>query len=212
MDKSHFNLLFLFLIFFFIGNCFSQKDSIRYFDEHYRPISKEAFEQKRFFDGTFLDTKGDSANHRILAYRKIEGTIANKSNLDSLLIAVTNIQIDPKKPLVVIYYPGKDLCNSTGTLSRKKFRDRYNRLEKNIDKLQNSNVFYVFKDNEGLYDRYDGFKTWISDPQGIFERLFFPRHFPCSSNVVISPSGKFISSRGESDLTEIVQAVKELKE
>ncbi|HZW78373.1 MAG TPA: hypothetical protein VFF21_08725 [Flavobacteriaceae bacterium] len=213
MPTSTFPVL-LGLVFVLIGkHCFSQtEDSIRYFDENYHPITKETFDQKRYFGGTFIGIRGDSIHHTILAYRKIRGTIANKSSLDSLLADATNTRIDPEKPIVVIYYPGKDNCNSTGTTNRKKFGKQYDRLEKRIDRIQKSHIFYIYKDKEGLYDRYDGFKTWIADPQGIFEKTFFSRHYPCSSEVVISPSGKFISSRGESDLMDIIQMIKDLKE
>ncbi len=39
--------------------------------------------------------------------------------------------------------------------------------------------------------------TWYKDPYGTIERLFFKYHYPCSSFVVLSKEGEFISYFGE---------------
>lgn len=184
-------------------------DSIKYFDENYNPISKDEYEN-RTWRGGMLSLQGDSINHRILSFRIIEGTIENKETLDSLLASATNRKIDPSKPIVIFYYPGKDPCNSSGSATRKTFRRWYDKMEKGVNRIEESTIIYIYKNIDGLYDKYDGYKEWIKDPEGTIERLFFNRHYLCNSFVVISGKSEFISYFGESPKENIWKAVKKL--
>lgn len=187
----------------------NENNEIKYFNENYIPISKSDFKNKRIkYD--LWDIAGDSANHRILAYKEIHGKINNKKILDTLLAAATNTIIDPLKPTVIMYYPGKDICNSTATLPKRNYKARYDKMEKKVNRIAECTVVYVYKDDEGLYDRFQGSKTWIKDPQGVVEKLFFSRHYPCNSFVVISNTGDFISHRGEFYMENVWKAVKQL--
>ena len=67
-------------------------------------------------------------------------------------------------------------------------------MEKGINKIKESNIIYVYKTQEGLID---GFKEWFKDPEQTIEKLFFKRHYPCSSFVIISENNEFISHFGE---------------
>ena len=49
---------------------------------------------------------------------------------------------------------------------------------------------------DGL-EKYEGLLDWHKDPDGITEKLFFNYHYPCSSFVVISPNGNYLSYFGE---------------
>jgi len=211
MKKS---LLLLCLTICFSTLSFSQiennkTENIKYFDENYNQISKTDFEDRRR-ENRFWSIQGDSLNHQILVFREIHGTIANKGDLNLILASATNKNIDSSKPLVIFYYPGKDLCNSTGTADREHFKRWYRKMERGVNRIQESTFVYLYKDDEGLYDKYDGFKNWIKDPDNLLERLFFKHHYPCSSFVVISESGKFISRFGESSKDHIWKAVKKL--
>lgn len=174
----------------------NEKDSIKYFDEHYQPISQLEFESKKWTIG-LMGVEGDSINHKILSVREERGKIVNKKQLDSVLTLATNKKIDSSKPIVIIYYPGKDPCNSSGISTRKSSKHWYNSMEKGINKIKESTIIYVYKESEGLYGRNDGYKDWIKDPNRTIERLFFKRHYPCNSFVVISEDGEYISSFGE---------------
>lgn len=207
--------LLLFCLTFLISNlAFSQNqnidnNSIKYFDENYKPISKIEFE-KRNWTKDVISAQGDSTNHKILLYRKIKGRIDNKKILDSVLSSATNRKIDASKPIVIFYYPGKDICNSSGRATKKTFREWYNKMEKGVHKIKESTIIYVYKDIDGLYDKYDGDKDWIKDPARIVERHFFNRHYLCNSFVVISKKGEFISYFGESPMENIWKAVREI--
>lgn len=204
-----FCLIILISNFSFSQNQNIDNDSIKYFDENYNAISKAEYENRNWTNG-MISLQGDSIHHRILSFRIIEGTIEKKEILDSVLASATNRKIDSSKPIVIFYYPGKDPCNSSGSATRKHFRRWYDKMEKGVNKIKESTIIYVYKDIDGLYDKYDGFKDWIKDPEEILERLFFNRHYLCSSFVVISEKGEFISYFGESLKENIWKAVKEL--
>ena len=193
-------LIFIITVFIssfsFSQNQKNENDSIKYFDENYNPISKTEFKNRKR-KNRLLSIQGDSINHKILSLRENQGTLHNRKHLDSLLTFSTKKKIDSTKPLVIIYYPGKDPCNSSGSATRRTKKIWYNKMEKGIDKIKESNVIYVYKTEVGLYGKNDGFKDWIKDPEQTIERLFFKKHYPCSSFVVISEKNEFISYFGE---------------
>lgn len=181
-------------------------DNVKYFDENYNPISKADYENRKSDNG-LLSIKGDSINHKILSIRENQETLQNRKYLDSLLTLSTNIKIDSTKPLVIVYYPGKDPCNSSGSATRKTTRSWYKKMEKGINKIRESNIIYVYKETEGLFGKNDGYKEWIKDPEQTIQRLFFKRHYPCSSFVVISEKGDFISIFGEFSKEYVYKAI-----
>jgi hypothetical protein len=169
------------------------KDNYKFFDENYNPISQIDYEKKRK-EYRLLSIQGDSINHRILSTRGIEGTLKNRRQFDSILSLATNKKIDSTKPLIIIYYPGKDPCNSSGSATRKTKRIWFNLMEFGINDRKESNIIYVYKTRRGLID---GRREWIKDPERTIERLFFKRHYPCSSFVIISENNKYKSHFGE---------------
>ena len=181
-------------------------NDIKYFDENYKPISKTEYENRKW-KNRLLSIQGDSINHKILSIRENQGTLQNRKYLDSLLTLSTKKNIDSTKPLVIIFYPGKDPCNSSGSATRRTIRSWYNKMEKGINKIRESNIIYVYKETDGLFGKNDGYKEWIKDPQQTVERLFFKRHYPCSSFVAISEKGDFISYFGEFSKEYVSKAI-----
>ena len=181
-------------------------NNIKYFDENYNSISKTEFDNRKW-KNRLLSIQGDSINHKVLSVRENQGVLQNRKYLNSILTSSTNKLIDSSKPLVIVYYPGKDPCNSSGTATRRTIRSWYKKMEKGINKIKESNIIYVYKTKEGLYGKNDGFKEWIKDPEQTIERLFFKRHYPCSSFVVISKNDEFISYFGEFSKEYIWKAV-----
>ncbi|WP_299207848.1 hypothetical protein [uncultured Dokdonia sp.] len=210
MNKSFqlFIIAILISSFSFSQNQEPNLNDIKYFDENYDPISKTEYEKRKWKNYTILSIQGDSINHKILSVRENQGTLLNRSYLDSLLTLASNRKIDSTKPLVIIYYPGKDPCNSSGTATRRTRKSWYNQMEKGINEITESNIVYVYKEIDGLFGRNDGFKEWIKDPKQTIERLFFKRHYPCSSFVVVSEKGEFISYFGEFAKEQMYKAVK----
>ena len=131
-----------------------------------------------------------------MTLREKRGKITNRALLESLLEKETNQELDSNKPIVIIYYPGKDRCNSSGSATKESRKIWFGQLEDGINQVAQTKPIYIYKDNDGL-EKYDGVLTWHKDPDGTIERLFFKYHYPCSSFVVISKDGDYISYFGE---------------
>lgn len=167
----------------------------KYFNENNIEITKSEYNRSRSTN-KLLDIPGDSANHRKLALREERGKITNRPILESLLEKETNRQLDPDKPIVIIYYPGKDPCNSSAFPTEESVINWFKILEDGITQIAQIRPIYIYKDKEGL-EKYSGILTWHKDPEETVEKLFFKYHYPCSSFVVISKNGDYISYFGE---------------
>lgn len=183
------------------SNSFSQnqkikKNHVKYFDINYKQVSKKEFNKIKK-KNLLLSIQGDSIHHRLLSVRESRGAMDNRKIIDSLLGSITSKKIDAIKTIAIIYYPGKDPCNSSGTSTRITTRDWYNKMEKGINDISESTILYIYKEIDGLYENNDGFKEWYKDADGLIGKLFFKYHYPCSSFVVISKKGEFISYFGE---------------
>ena len=188
----------MFIIGILIYSCSANKDATdktKYFDVNNVEINRAKFNRLRS-SNSFLDIPGDSVNHKKLALREKSGKITNRSEIESLLEKQIDRELDSNKPLVIIYHPGKDPCNSSGTATKKSTRIYFRQLEKGINNIAQTKPIYIFKDKDGL-DEKGQVLTWHKDPEGIFERLFFEYHYPCSSFVVISSDGNYRSYFGE---------------
>ncbi|MFV8837455.1 hypothetical protein [Salinimicrobium soli] len=184
-----------------------QSDSLMYFDENYQRISAEEFYNKKISQG-WSSRKVDSLNHRILHPRSTYGDIENKNFITTQLERLTGKKVDTTKNIVVIYYPGKDGCNSSARVSRRDMSYRYKKMERKVNKIAESSFFYIYNDKEGLYEKMDGFREWYQDPDYIFQELFFKHHYSCSSFVLISNTGEFITTFGEFSLDEMLESMK----
>jgi len=171
------------------------KERTRYFDENNLEISKSKFDRIRSTNKLF-EIPGDSTNHKKLTLREKRGKITNRALLETLLENEINQELDSTKPIVIIYYPGKDPCNSSGLATKESRRNWFAQLEDGIIKVAQTKPIYIYKNNDGL-EKYDGVLTWHKDPEETVERLFFEYHYPCSSFVVISKDGNYISYFGE---------------
>ena len=105
-------------------------------------------------------------------------------------------KLDDTKPVVIIYHPGKDACNSSGSATKETLKNWHKTLEDGVQQLKANAPIYLYKEKEAL-EKYDGILNWHKDPDGLTEKLFFKYHYPCSSFVVISSDGEYISYFGE---------------
>jgi len=194
MKKTLFLLLFGILMY----SCSSSKidnGEMRYFDDNNFEITKSKFDS--ILSNNKLLIYGDSSSHRKLVLRENHGELSDRAVLESLLEDNTNQELDSNKPIVIIYYPGKDKCNSTGTAKDKELiKISHEKLEVALDEIAQIKPIYLYKNNDGLKN-YNGIVNWHKDPEGTIERLFFKYHYPCGSFVVISKNGNYISYFGE---------------
>ncbi|WP_226065464.1 hypothetical protein [Kaistella polysaccharea] len=178
---------------------------IKYFDEDDNQITKTKFDEIRATH-KFLDVPGDSMNHKKLIFRVNRGNISSRPALQSLIEKAINEKLDDSKPLVIIFHPGEDECNSSRLTGQTFLRNRFRELEDGVNKIAQTKPIYVYKNDTGLR-KYKGIVNWHKDPAGTIERLFFQNHYPCSSFVVISKEGHFISYFGEFYKTQVFQAI-----
>lgn len=190
---------------FILYSCSSSKRNITYLDSQNREISKSKFQQRKS-SHEFLSIQIDSLNQRKLTEKTKTGEIDNLNTYRSLISNISSEDIDVSKPLVIIYYPGKDPCNSSGSATGASLKTWYDNLENGLRQLNTNAPVYLYKEKEGL-EKYEGLMDWHKDPDGLTEKLFFEYHYPCSSFVVISPNGEYVSYFGEFGKTFVWNAV-----
>lgn len=178
-----------------INSCSSSQGDFTYLDFNNNEISRSKFRQKRSTN-QYLDIQIDSLNQKKLIERTKTGKLENFEAYRSLVSNKSSEKIDNTKPLVIIYHPGKDACNSSGSATKETLKNWYGTLEDGVQQLKANAPIYLYKEKEAL-EKYDGILNWHKDPDGLTEKLFFKYHYPCSSFVVISSDGEYVSYFGE---------------
>ncbi|WP_426429424.1 hypothetical protein ACPX19_07660 [Winogradskyella sp. HB-48] len=194
--KKIFLSLIIFVLTYTCSTYKIENKSNRYFDDKNVEINKVEF-KKKLSSLEYLGIEGDSINHRRLIKRENYGEISNKKVLLKLLKETVNSELDSTKPIVIIYYPGKDKCNSTGGFTSKLWVENWRHdLENGINQIAQVKPLYIYKTPEGL-EKHKNIIKWYEDPENTIEKLFFKHHYPCGSFVVISKNGDYISYLGE---------------
>ncbi len=147
---------------------------------------------------------------RLVAGQK-HGVISDKATIIKQLNNKLDIDIASDKPIVIIYYPGKDPCNSSGSATKQTRVKAQQDFEVKLYNLVQIKPIYLYKSIDGLSNNYD-LSKWHQDPDGLIESLFFEYHYPCSSYLVISKDGEFTSKFGESNYSEILATTKRLNQ
>lgn len=98
--------------------------------------------------------------------------------------------------VVVHYYPGEDINNSTGRATRNDIGQWNKKVNKRIDKMSNVSQLCLYKDDEGL-SRFDKHRNYIEDSELIISNAFFKHHYPGSSYLIWHKSGVYFTYYGE---------------
>ena len=178
-----------------------------FFDSSYQPISRD--EASRLIrNGNYIAVAGDSVDHTLMYPRTGTGRIALSAGLLRQISEVTGRTIASDMPLLIRYYPGPDPCHESGTPSLSTARRIHSWAEEQLAQPP----VYLYKSGEGL-DKYRrlGVGTWYADPNNAVEEIFFERHFPCGSFVLLRPDGYFAAGYGEYGLSTIKDQYEELK-
>ena len=178
-----------------IYSCSSSNRDFTYLDIDNKEISKSKFRQKRSTN-KYLDIQIDSLNQKKLIERTETGKIDKIEVYHSLISNKSSEKLDFSKTIVIVYYPGKDSCNSSGQQTKESLKNWYRTLEDGVQQLKANAPIYLYKEKEGL-EKYEGVIDWYKDPDDLTEKMFFNYHYPCSSFVVISSSGEYVSYFGE---------------
>ena len=142
-----------------------------------------------------LVVKNDSLEiYKAITNRNVRGNIRNFDTIFNALKAI-HPNLESGKPLLIIFYPGIDPCNSTGSATKHSRKKWFGELEKKVYEMAKVKPLYLYRRNEGL-EKY-GLLNWKKDPANIIEKTFFKFHYPCSSYVIVLPTGEYISFFGE---------------
>jgi hypothetical protein len=197
--KIMFYSIFLVLISF-------QVISQTYFNEFGKRTTKQDDEEK-ILNGPYFGIPGEEAGAMKLIHRMPTGLVDSQRIYQKLGL---EDEFRAGKPLIVIYYPGKDECNSTGLGNTpESLRKNVKSVARYAEKHKAVTPLYIYKNPHGL-EKYQGIQQWGADPDGLFEKQFFPFHYPCGSFVVISPKGKYRGILGEYPISQIDVALKKL--
>ena len=185
-----------------MGEAFSQT----YFNEFGRRIVKTEYEDK-ILNGPYFGVPGDQEGDMKLVHRMPVGLTDAKLFYQKL---GREADFAAGKPLIVVFYPGKDECNSTGLANDpKNLANDHKAILRYAEKHKASEPVYVYQHPHGL-EKYKGIMTWIPDPEEVFKGNFFKYPYPCRSFVVISPKGNYRAILGEFPTSQIDVALKKL--
>lgn len=199
MKGRHYLLVILFCL---QGQLLAQS----YFNEVGKRITYAAYEEK-ILSGPYFGVPGAKEGDKKLVHRMPVG-LTNAKLFYEKLGMLADFQAG--RPLVVIFYPGKDECNSSAsTSSPKLLRSNYEAVLKYAQKFGAAPPVYLYQQAHGL-EKYAGIHAWLPDPEGIFAEHFFQFPYPCKSFVVISPKGNYRAILGEFPISQIAVALKKL--
>jgi hypothetical protein len=177
-----------------------------YFNELGNRITYADYEQK-ILSGPYFGVPGAKEGDKKLVHRMPAG-LTNAKLFYEKLGMLADFQAG--RPLVVIFYPGKDECNSAASTSDPKLlRSNHEAVLKYAQKFETATPVYLYQQPHGL-EKYAGIQTWLPDPEGIFATHFFQFPYPCKSFVVISPKGNYRAILGEFPISQISVALKKL--
>jgi len=180
-----------------------------YYNVNNQPITQQEFDSLKLFKYHQI-VKNDS----LQAYKLIDacysreiGSLGDPKNLLRELNEKLNLKLDDSKPLIIYYYPGKDLCNSSDTATRQSKIKWYKQLGKKIKRVADVNTIMLYKNSEGIKTLEDF--NWKKDPNGLIENLFFNYHYDCGSYVIIN-NDKYGAYFGEYVQAQVVESLIEI--
>jgi len=187
-----------------------------YFDQNGQAVSKE--KQREIFDRnrgkliTATITNADSIEYRLVP-RKEAGKISPEDNqaVAIYLNGLAEGRLPAEYLAAIVYYPGKDLCNSTGNATRETRDVWYDEMEAKLAAIDKTFVFYVYKNDEGL-ERRTLNRDWNQDGNRLIEQTFFKHHYPCSSFTVVDQDGNYRSYFGAFVKEEVAKTARAVKQ
>ncbi len=152
----------------------------------------------------------DSLRIQKLTETNQKGKLEHKDVLIAHLEQLTGKDIDGKKPIIIIYHPGKDPCNSSGSATTTIMKAWTDELEKGTRRIAKTVPIYISKVPEELMER-DKVRNWYEDKDQVIEKQFFNYHYPCYSYVIISTNGRYYSQFGEFGKESVWMMLRKMK-
>jgi len=202
--KFKFILILLVFLFHFT---YSQKR--KYFlDEKNTQITKKEFNN---FDNNHLKYlkifyENDTAKVSKIEKREHTGRLDNEKyqTIIKFLAKKDSKAIDSTKTIVINYYPGSDNCNST--VDNDYVIEIYRDYLADIKLIKNVNQYFIYKSKSGL-ESFKGYFDWLKDDENIFEKSFFPLHYPCNSYLIIYPNKDYFVYKGEYYILDVLKKI-----
>jgi hypothetical protein len=202
--------LFIMQVCLFSVRLSAQKPA-KYYDAAGKELSKAEFdhiERTQNYLGVIVDS---TANAHQLVRREEWGVLPSAEDIYSKLETATGKSMDRNKYLLILYYPGKDRCNSSGMATPADYAHNDSELTRHLQKIAPTQVVHIYKDSKGLKKLYGNLSKHYQDPGALIERTFFKYHYPCGSYVIIRPDGAYGSYFGEYAYEDILERAKALK-
>ncbi len=186
---------------------------IHFYDVNGNRITKEQFEKQRDtrVNVPLSFQKGKITETRLFLRSKtgvINQEIRNKiiSNLQEEI----GKEINRSEMIIINYYQGKDLCNSSGSVgSYWDMKEAQAQYQRQIKQLGQTSQYYLYASPEGLKDSY-GLIDRYPDKDLLVEKTFFKYKYPCSSYVIIKPDGEYYAYFGEYMREHLIKEAKKL--
>ncbi|RZK53969.1 MAG: hypothetical protein EOO87_11660 [Pedobacter sp.] len=179
--------------------------NVKYFDVKNNEITEKEFKKIRSTN-TVLDILIESSQNRKLIDRQETGTV-DREKIQLALEKATNKKIDSNEFIVIIYHPGPDPCNSSGSGN---MEVAYSQITSGVNKVAKAKIFYIYKNFNGEKEISKPAR-WKDDPDNLIERTFFKHPYPCGSFAVIAKNGDYISYFGEYPTYYVANAIELLK-
>ncbi|OYU83681.1 MAG: hypothetical protein CFE24_10155 [Flavobacterium sp. BFFFF2] len=203
-------LIFLFIGLPLHGQVFD-KNTV-YLDDANHQISEEEFKRITQSQRKLIAFNDSLHVVKIVENRLKGGEVTNPSFIYDLIAkSYPDLHVEVDKPLIVIFYPGKDKCNATGSATKSEYKQWHRDLENKTQELAQVKPVYLFKNTSGL-ETYRSVLNWKKDPENIIESTFFELHYPCSSYVILMPTGKFIVYYGEFSKEKLLDSLSTLSQ
>lgn len=195
------------MLFLFNTILYSQNKLTKYYNTDFENISEKEFKDfllKNNHQYNRFELEDQFAF--ILYQRKTKGKLSAEE-LEKLNISLLNKGSLNNNITIIIFYPGKDNCNNSNSISTWNVFD--NDFLKKVEK-KNLNNFWIYKSDEDLKYYHPKKVDWKNDDDQVIEKTFFKMHYPCFSSAVIDKEGNYILNLGEFGKQNILEDIDEL--
>ena len=195
------------MLFLFNTILYSQNKLTKYYNTDFENISEKEFKDfllKNNHQYNRFELEDQFAF--ILYQRKTKGKLSAEE-LEKLNISLLNKGSLNNNITIIIFYPGKDNCNNSNSISTWNVFD--NDFLKKVEK-KNLNNFWIYKSDEDLKYYHPKKVDWKNDDDQVIEKTFFKMHYPCFSFAVIDKEGNYILNLGEFGKQNILEDIDEL--
>lgn len=197
--KNKRKILFIIILFIsFFG--YSQKKTIKYYNEIGKEINKDEFiKTKNQSDNIDIYFKNDTIDYALLIKRLNFGKLEKDTflNFKNYLSAISNTKIDSTKYLVINYLSSlpKKSENTKSKSGWNIFDKIY--LERLTSKGNVQHFWVNSPENDNLEYMHYNEINWLSDKKKIFNKIFLKYNVKYGYFLIINPNREFIFYVGE---------------